>query len=85
MMEFGKFWHTYSRRYNECVSFYNFAAAGSTYKKCYNGNKSEKHQFLKKRPKLKTISYHTIFIRCPEQVTTFIHDYTPQSINKSMS
>lgn len=37
---------------NECVWFYNFSEAGSTYK-CYTGNKSAKQQLLMEKPKLK--------------------------------
>jgi hypothetical protein len=79
-MESEKFWHAY-RRDTDFIWFYSYVA-GSTNKKCYNWNKSEKHQLLTKKPKLKLLQLsHSIHI--PEQVTTFIYKYTPQTIKMS--
>ena len=49
------FWYAHGRRDTEFTPFYSFTVEGSTNKKCYKGNKSEKHQLLMKKPKLKTI------------------------------
>jgi hypothetical protein len=43
MVEFQKFWHAYRRKDTESIYVYSFTVAGSTNKKCYNGNKTEKH------------------------------------------